>query len=214
MKRNFPARGALAFLLLLPIGQAGAAAALQTVPCVIDGTTYQCEIGENSTGAIAPGHVIVDANGADATGAGGSGIAQPGGGSGILGWLSGIDALLAGTLSFAQVPTAANAQAIAPVVSASSSVSSLIIKTSQGNLYGVTAIPSVAGWLMVLNAAAPPSNGAVSPLACAPTGANQLVQINFPIPQAYSNGITAVYSTTGCNILTLSASAWMSGSAR
>lgn len=74
-----------------------------------------------------------------------------------------------------------------------------VFKTSSGYLYGISvAVAATSGYVMLFDATAIPSDGAVTPLVCyaAPTALNQPLQIAYPIP--FKTGIVAVFSTTGC----------------
>jgi len=71
---------------------------------------------------------------------------------------------------------------------------------------------AASGYFMILNAAADPGNGAVSPIKCVVVGASSTVAISadpdtmWDFPQ----GIVLVFSTTGCFTETQSATAFFS----
>jgi hypothetical protein len=101
---------------------------------------------------------------------------------------------------------------------AGSAASSLVLKASAGNLYSAYVNSTVQGYLMVFNAVSAPANGATT----AGTASGNMVECIGPSitpylafsglpPEAYSVGITAVFSTTGCATLTASATAFIHG---
>lgn len=85
--------------------------------------------------------------------------------------------------------------------------------TGPGYLYSLGATTSAAGWLMVFNAVAAPSNGAVAPVNCFQIGANTSAVYLYPLPVPFTTGITAVFSSTGCFSLT-AANAFLSAQVR
>ena len=78
-----------------------------------------------------------------------------------------------------------------------------VLKATPGALLSVYASNLTGGsngFLVVINAAADPGNGAITPLDCAPFsgGVAQISNVNLP-PSAYSTGIVAVVtSATTC----------------
>ena len=100
---------------------------------------------------------------------------------------------------------------ITPVVSASAE-SNHVLKASAGNLYRVRVTATVGGYLMLFNATSAPADGAVTPQSCTNVPANQTVEIDHLIPDRFTTGITAVYSSTGCFTKTASATALIEGS--
>lgn len=71
---------------------------------------------------------------------------------------------------------------------------------------------AVAGYFLILNAAADPGNGAVTPLKCVPVAANATAGVS-PDPDTawdFVQGIVLVFSTTGCFTETQSATAFFS----
>jgi hypothetical protein len=97
-----------------------------------------------------------------------------------------------------------------PVVSAAAE-GSHVLKASPGALLSVYAYNSgAAGFLMVFNATALPSNGTVTPIECVPIGSSSYVSLNFAPrpPEWYSTGIVAAISTTGCFTLTAGSGAF------
>lgn len=101
----------------------------------------------------------------------------------------------------------------AAVTSASSTSagSNLVVKSGAGNLYHLTvSIGATSGYLMLFDATALPSNGAVTPSYCLPVtsnGTNGGAAIEFATPKRFGTGITAGFSTTGCFTLTASTTA-------
>ena len=96
------------------------------------------------------------------------------------------------------IPTGASAASFAPVVSTAAE-SSHVIKASGGNVYAVSAtnLTTTAGFLVLLNSASVPGDGAITPLACVPIRALGFASINYaPGPMAaYSTGVTAVVTS-------------------
>jgi hypothetical protein len=74
-----------------------------------------------------------------------------------------------------------------------------VLKAGAGNLYSVyaTNLTATPGFLVVLNLAADPGAGAITPKNCVPLPANGTAQINFGLgpPSVYSTGITAVITS-------------------
>ncbi len=102
---------------------------------------------------------------------------------------------------------------------AGSSVSSLVLKASAGNLYRVYATCTSACWLMVFNATSLPGNGATTAgiasgnlQECVPIPANGVGTIDKgAIPEVFANGITAAISSTSCGTLTASTVGFING---
>lgn len=112
-------------------------------------------------------------------------------------------------------PTATNASAITPVVSASVETGH-VLKASAGNLYAVyVTTGAAAGFLMTFNSTTVPAAGAVTPVDCVPVAANSSVSIAYlDVPEAFSTGISAAFSTTGCFTKTDSATAFIHGNVK
>lgn len=93
--------------------------------------------------------------------------------------------------------------------------SNLVIKATAGSLSSLTIdIGATSGWLMLFDAVALPSNGAVTPAYCWPItsdGAKGAAAFAWPKPKPFSTGIVAGFSTTGCLNLTASATATFYG---
>jgi len=81
-----------------------------------------------------------------------------------------------------------------------------------------------AGFVLVLDAASLPANGAVASCAgpatarpclmwCAPVAANGIVDKQWNSPMSFTTGVLAAFSTTGCASLTASATAQIFGQA-
>lgn len=118
----------------------------------------------------------------------------------------------AGNLKTVASPSSSTASGITTVVSAAAEGSN-VLKATPGNLYGLYVTSGAsAGYLMVFNATSAPADGAVTPKHCIVVAANTTVAINNgDIPDIYSTGIVAVFSTTGCFTKTVSATAFFSG---
>lgn len=108
-------------------------------------------------------------------------------------------------------PTAAATSGLAPGAT-TVAANSLVLKASPGNLYGCYATATVAGWLMIFNAIAAPADGTVTPIHAIPIAAGGLGTIPpIEIPEWFSVGITAVFSSTGPFTKTASATAFIHG---
>lgn len=110
-------------------------------------------------------------------------------------------------------PTATNASALTPVVTATAAASK-IIKASAGNLYGFNVTTGAsAGTVYVFNATSLPGDGTVTPVKCYEVAANATLSVQYaPTPLAFSTGITIGFGTgTNCFTLANSATAFISG---
>lgn len=111
-------------------------------------------------------------------------------------------------------PNAATTTGIVPVVT-TTAASSKVLKVSAGNLYGFTATSGAsAGYLLVYDLTAAPSNGIVTPIDCVSIPASTSVGLNYSPPLVMATGIVIAFSTTGCFSQTLSATAFISGEAK
>jgi hypothetical protein len=112
------------------------------------------------------------------------------------------------TGSLSLVPSSASANGIAQGQS-SALESSHVLKASAGNLYTIDCTTTtVAGYLMLFNAASAPADGAVTPNRWAVVPANSTASIeNGIMPSYYGTGIVAVFSSTGPFTKTASATA-------
>jgi hypothetical protein len=115
-------------------------------------------------------------------------------------------------------PSSTGAAGLTPVVGGSAA-SSQVLKASAGNLYSAYANSTVSGYLMIFNATAAPSNGSTTAgtasgnlVQCVGPSTNPFLSFDPGPPEAYSVGITAVFSSTSCATLTLSATAFFHGS--
>ena len=99
-----------------------------------------------------------------------------------------------------QYPPAAGSVYSPSRYASSSAEGSLVIKSSAGNLFGVSVVSGAsAGYLLTFNATSAPSDGAVTPADCIPVAANSQTSLPLPIyGDYYSTGITLVFSTSGC----------------
>jgi hypothetical protein len=93
--------------------------------------------------------------------------------------------------------------------SSTAAASNLVLKGSAGNLYDLTVtIGATSGYLMLFDATALPSNGAVTPAYCLRVNSDGTAggaSLSWPAPMRFGTGITAGFSTTGCFTLTASA---------
>lgn len=94
--------------------------------------------------------------------------------------------------------TTADGVDIVPTVS-TSAVATLVLKNGPGDLYSVyaTNLTATAGFLVVVNAASAPADGAITPLDCVPLPASGNASLNYgPAPPAkYTVGITAIVTS-------------------
>ncbi len=106
-------------------------------------------------------------------------------------------------------PSSSATYAIVPG-SSSAAEGSRIVSASAANLYRLSITTAAAGgYLMVFNATSAPTDGAVTPVMCRTIGANSTLSINMAdMPSRFSTGITAVFSTTGCFLKTISTTAF------
>lgn len=117
----------------------------------------------------------------------------------------------AGNLLTTQTPSPAAITGLSPVVSGAAE-GSKVFKASAGNLYAYQVTTGAsAGYVMIFNATSAPADGAVTPTKCVAVAANSTVGVSMNPPEAFSTGITAVFSTTGCFTKTVSATAMFSG---
>ena len=110
---------------------------------------------------------------------------------------------------------------IAPNIGGSA-ISTLGLKTTGGgNLYGVYANSTSAGWLMVFNSTSATTNGSTTAGTasgnvqdCVPIPANGYASINYNPgpPEMFSTGIYAAISSTPCGTLTLETTGFIHGS--
>jgi hypothetical protein len=126
--------------------------------------------------------------------------------------LDSIGSLPAGPNTVGTVNLGAQTVFNSPIVSTAAE-SSHVLKAAPGQLTSAYVVSSVTGYLLLLNSASTPPDGAVTPLECIPVSANVAAGIAFSglPPETYSIGITAVFSTTGCFTKTASATAFFHG---
>lgn len=121
-------------------------------------------------------------------------------------------------------PYALNEVKIDQQVSAASA-SSFLFTSPNKSLASLTAVVGAsAGFLMVLDAASLPANGAIASCTnaaatrpcimwCMPVAANGSADRQWNSPMSFTTGVLAVYSTTGCASITASATAQFFGEA-
>lgn len=116
-------------------------------------------------------------------------------------------------------PSAASDAGLTPTTT-SALAANLVVKASAGNLYSFevsadSTLSAAAWWIMLYNATSAPVDGAVTPLKCyaLPSGATSYAAA-FPVPVAFSTGITIGVSTAGCFTKTASTHAFISGDAQ
>jgi len=103
--------------------------------------------------------------------------------------------------------------------------SSFLFSSPSKALASLTVVAGAsAGFVLVLDAASLPANGAVASCAgpatarpclmwCAPVAANGIVDKQWNSPMSFTTGVLAAFSTTGCASLTASATAQIFGQA-
>lgn len=98
-------------------------------------------------------------------------------------------------------------------INSAATESSHIFKASSGTLFGLSVTSSASGYILVYNLAAPPSDGAVTPVACyyLSSGPGTLGIAFTPFPLRMSAGISVVFSSTGCFTQTSSTTAFFTG---
>lgn len=114
------------------------------------------------------------------------------------------------------VPSSATGPAITPVVSPALETGR-VLKASAGNLYSLSVTTtSVSGYVMTFNSTTVPAAGAVTPIHCIAIDAGATVSIDYGVgpPAAFSTGISAAFSTTGCFTKTDSATAFFNGAVK
>lgn len=116
-------------------------------------------------------------------------------------------------------PSASTGIGLTPATTAALA-SNKVVKASAGNLYSFqvsadSTLSAVAWWIMIFDATALPSNGAVTPLKCYayPAGTTS-ASYGWNSPVAFATGIVIGVSTTGCFTLTASVHAFISGDAQ
>lgn len=128
----------------------------------------------------------------------GTGVVQPGNTANTIPWLT------------TNTPSTASGAATTRA-SSTAAESNRVLKASAGNLYDLkVTIGATTGWVMLFDATALPSNGAVTPVWCEyvlSTGTAGGIAVAFPTPMPFATGITAGFSSTGCYTLTASATA-------
>jgi hypothetical protein len=122
----------------------------------------------------------------------------------------------------AEVGSSLAADGVTPVVAGSAS-SGIVVKSSAGNLYSVSATCTAACWLMVFNSVTVPADGATTAgvasgnlQECLPIGAGGTGGVDYRSgpAEAFSVGIAAAISSTPCATKTASAVALINGRAR
>lgn len=131
-------------------------------------------------------------------------------GSAIIGNVR-VDQTTPGTTNgIVQTPTSVSTGATTRA-SGTAAASNLVLKASAGNLYDLdVVVGATSGYLLLFDATALPSNGAVTPVFCDRVNSDGTAggaKYAWPMPFSFATGITAGFSTTGCFTLTASATA-------
>lgn len=101
----------------------------------------------------------------------------------------------------------------APLTPSAASQSSYVMSAYPCGVENLTVnTGATPGWVMLVDAAAAPTNGAITPVVDPwQVGANSTLVVNANPPIKMTTGAVAVFSTTGPRTLTLSATASFSG---
>lgn len=116
-------------------------------------------------------------------------------------------------------PSASSSAAIAPSAT-QAAASNSVLKASAGNLFSLSVtIGATAGWVMVFDAIALPSNGATTSTLkwCWPVnsdGTKGGIDKAWTTPISFATGITVGFSSTACNSLTASSTAFFYASVK
>jgi hypothetical protein len=90
--------------------------------------------------------------------------------------------------------------------------SSLVLKSSAGNLMSLDAVVgATGGFLMLFDATSAPADGAVTPKWVYPIPASGALNMGWINPLSFATGIVAVFSSTGPFTKTASSTAFISG---
>lgn len=104
-------------------------------------------------------------------------------------------------------------------------VSSFLFTSPNKSIASLTAVAGAsAGFVMLIDAASLPANGAIASCTnaaaarpclmwCAPVAATGMVDRQWTSPMSFTTGVLAAFSTTGCATLTASATAQFFGEA-
>ena len=114
---------------------------------------------------------------------------------------------------FCLIPSQANAlgNPVNYVVSTTAEASH-VLKAKPGSLFGFSATTGAsAGYVMLFDATAAPSNGTVTPVACYYIPSTSSFNTSWSqFPLAFNTGIVIEFSTTGCFAATSSSTAFFS----
>jgi hypothetical protein len=166
--------------------------------CQYDSTQKTLTDGQQAAVSCTNRGAFIVATGADAL------TVQPGNTANTTPWL------------FTGIPSSASGAALTKSAT-QSAASNAVVKSGAGNLYGLTVtIGATAGWVMVFDATALPSNGATgaSMIWCYPVnsdGTKGGIDKDFGSPIPFTTGLTLGFSSTACNSLTASATAFFYG---
>lgn len=102
-----------------------------------------------------------------------------------------------------------------PLAASAAAVSSFVLRIQPGGVDFIQVnSTTVAGWVMLHNAVAAPSNGAVTPVLTWQLPANSTMDRGFDPPLEMTVGAVLTFSTTGPTTQTLSATASFGGRLR
>lgn len=118
-----------------------------------------------------------------------------------------------GVLLALSIASPAAGQAVSKTRANGAVSAGVVLRTGSTNLAGLNVVTGAsAGYVMLFDATAIPSDGAVAPLRCMPVAANTGIDINFrAAPLRFDTGAVVVFSTTGCYTKTGSATAFLAG---
>lgn len=112
----------------------------------------------------------------------------------------------------------AQAQQVQNWIATGAAASCLVIQAAPGSVDEIDVSSSAAGWAIVIDAAACPSNGAVLPVKAMPlgqAGAGQFAWSYAPPPALwFQNGVVVLVSSTGPFTYTAESTAFIMGVAR
>ena len=111
---------------------------------------------------------------------------------------------VSGTVSVANAPVSWR--------SSSAAEASRLLKPSSGTLYSVYVTAPSTGYLMLFDAASVPSDGAVTPIDVIQCASNATTVLDYTAtPLSFTNGMVAVFSSTGPFVKTASPVAFIKG---
>lgn len=110
----------------------------------------------------------------------------------------------------------AYAQSVSTVRAAPAVSAGLVVRAGSGYLSGANVTSgATAGYVMVIDSATIPADGAVTPIRCVPLAANTGIDFDWrAAPLRFERGAVVLFSSTGCYAKTASATAFIAGDVR